>query len=354
MPYRGIAGADHTRRSRDRPSAGRGQPRDQHGRQHRRDRAAVGQPARRHGALQHPGHRTRHRRIEFSFDGKSCSASARRPSASSSTWATCLGVRTLTAVAFDAAGTEVARDELAINSGAHRFEIAWSSRARGAPTPAACAPRPTSSCPRPSVEKVEFYLNETLLATLFQPPWEHPILLPVGRDLGYVRAVAYQPDGNSTEDLVFINAPDYLEEVDVQFVELYITVLNKEKRPVTGLEQADFQISRTACRRARCASTWSPTCRSTPASWSMSRLRWRTTSSRQGGGPGLLRGGDRPEGPGTLITFNDHPNLAVKFTNEIDELAGGLAGSRPSAARRSTTASSSRSTTSTASRGSAP
>jgi Ca-activated chloride channel family protein len=27
----------------------------------------------------------------------------------------------------------------------------------------------------------------------------------------------------------------------------------------------------------------------------------------------------------TLITFNDHPNLTVKFTNDIKELAGGLA-----------------------------
>ena len=56
---------------------------------------------------------------------------------------------------------------------------------------------------------MEFYLNETLVATLYQPPYEQPIVLPKDRgDLAYVRAVAYLPDGNSTEDLVFVNAPE--------------------------------------------------------------------------------------------------------------------------------------------------
>ena len=34
----------------------------------------------------------------------------------------------------------------------------------------------------------------------------------------------------------------------------------------------------------------------------------------------------KPKDRAALITFNDHPNLAVKFTNDVNELAGGLAG----------------------------
>ena len=45
-----------------------------------------------------------------------------------------------------------------------------------------------------------------------------------------------------TEDVVFINAPDYLENVDVDFVELYTAVLDKQKHPVEGLERADFTV----------------------------------------------------------------------------------------------------------------
>ncbi|MCB1055954.1 MAG: VWA domain-containing protein, partial [Acidobacteria bacterium] len=36
--------------------------------------------------------------------------------------------------------------------------------------------------------------------------------------------------------------------------------------------------------------------------------------------------GVKPKDRAALITFNDRPNLAVKFTNQVDSLAGGLAG----------------------------
>ena len=39
-----------------------------------------------------------------------------------------------------------------------------------------------------------------------------------------------------------MNAPDYMENLDVQFVELYIAVLDKENRPVLGLHKNDFTI----------------------------------------------------------------------------------------------------------------
>ena len=44
-----------------------------------------------------------------------------------------------------------------------------------------------------AIERVEFYLDETLVATLYQPPFAQPILLPEGNPLAYVRAVAYLP-----------------------------------------------------------------------------------------------------------------------------------------------------------------
>ena len=93
-----------------------------------------------------------------------------------------------------------------------------------------------------TLDRVEFYLNETKVATLFQPPFSQPIVLPKNEPLSYVRAVAYLPDGNSTEDLVFVNAPDYLEQLDVQFVELYASVLDRAGRPVSNLGKKDFSV----------------------------------------------------------------------------------------------------------------
>jgi hypothetical protein len=76
------------------------------------------------------------------------------------------------------------------------------------------------------LDRVEIYLNEERVATLYQPPFTQPLLLPKTRDITYVRAVAYLEGGNSTEDLVLINAPDFSQRVNVQFVELYTSVLD--------------------------------------------------------------------------------------------------------------------------------
>src|SRR6185436_2594273 len=89
--------------------------------------------------------------------------------------------------------------------------------------------------------RLELYRDETLVATLYQPPWEQPILLP-GEQLTYLRAVAYLPDGASTEDHVFINAPPGLEEVAVQLVELYTAVTDRNGRPAAGLTAESFAV----------------------------------------------------------------------------------------------------------------
>jgi len=41
---------------------------------------------------------------------------------------------------------------------------------------------------------------------------------------------------------------------------------------------------------------------------------------------GFLRDTVKPKDRAAVITFNDHPNIGVKFSNDLDTLAGGLAG----------------------------
>ena len=266
--------------------------------------------------------------VEFSFDGKTLFRKRTPPYSVELDLGDLPRMRTLTAVAYDAAGVEVARDEMVLNSGSHRFEIRLIEPRSG--NSYGNSVRATADVIVPdgrSVSKVEFYLNETLHATLFQPPWEHPMILPEGGAEGYVRAVAYQPDGNSTEDLVFINAPDYLEEVDVQFVELYVTVTDKQKRPVTGLSESDFMVLEDGTAQV-------------PVRFDMvsnlpihagilvdvsASMEPNLAVAKQAA-LGFFENTIGPEDRATLITFNDHPNLAVKFTNEIKDLAGGLAG----------------------------
>ena len=177
------------------------------------------------------------------------------------------------------------------------------------------------------VKRVEFYLNETLIASLYQPPFVQPILLPNAGEVAYVRAVAYQPDGNSTEDLVFVNAPDFLEEVDVQFVELYIAVLNRDKRPVEGLRLEDFQILEDGVEQDPLRFdlvTDLPIHAGILVDTSASMTD--SLAIAQSAALGFFETAITSKDRATLITFNDHPNLAAKFTNDLKTLAGGLAG----------------------------
>ena len=56
-----------------------------------------------------------------------------------------------------------------------------------------------------------------------------------------MRAVAYLADGNSTEDLAIINAPAYLEQLNVAFVELFTTVADAGEAG-RGADRADFKV----------------------------------------------------------------------------------------------------------------
>jgi GWxTD domain-containing protein len=236
--------------------------------------------------------------------------------------------RKLAAVAFDEADTEVARDEIELNSGTHRFAVRLIEPRRGRRYVNSLRAEAKVDVPRDkAVQKVEFYLNEELKATLFQPPFVQPILLPAEEQLAYVRAVAYQPDGNFTEDLVYVNAPDYLEEVDVQFVELFIAVLNKEARPVEGLSETDFQVFEDGVAQ-------------TPMRFDLvdnlpihagilvdvSASMDPSMDMAQKGALQFFEQAITPKDRATLITFNDHPHLATKFTNDVQTLASGLAG----------------------------
>jgi len=89
--------------------------------------------------------------------------------------------------------------------------------------------------------------------------------------------VATLADGTTAEDLRYYNAPKYLSEETVQAVELYTTVLSKNK-PVTGLSKEAFSIFEDGVPQAVEGSRSSRTCPSRSGSRSTRRDRWRSRS----------------------------------------------------------------------------
>ena len=148
----------------------------------------------------------------------------------------------LRVVAFDGQDEEVASDEMLINQGGQRFRVRL------------IEPRPNRSYVQSlsavvqvevpdgqELERIELFLDEQRLATLFQPPFEQAVLLE-RQGMAYLRAVGFLSDGNSTEDVVFVNAPDYFEQLEVQYVELYTSVIGRDGGPLLDLGRESFTV----------------------------------------------------------------------------------------------------------------
>jgi len=140
--------------------------------------------------------------------------------------------------------------------------------------------------------------------------------------------VAYLADGNSTESVVFVNAPENLEEMNVDLVELYTTVLDRDGHPVTsGLAAKDFGVTEDGARQqiVRCDRVTDMPIHAAVAI-DISASMQSSLPKAQEAALRFLEGTVKPRDRAALITFNDHPNLAVKFTHDLRDLAGGLAG----------------------------
>ncbi len=268
--------------------------------------------------------------VRFALDGQHVLIKKQPPYSVELDLGTLPKMRDLVATAFDADGNELARDELLLNSGSHRFAARLIEPRRGRRYARSLRAEAEVLVPDGRViERVEFFLNENLVATLYQEPYTHPIVLPDADQVAYVRVVAYQPDGNSTEDLVFVNAPEYLEELDVQFVELYIAVLDKNQRPIDGLGETDFSILENGAEqspmrfeRVRNLPIHAGILLDVSASMA-SRLDTAQQAALR-----FFQEAITPKDRAALITFNDYPHLASKFTNDLGVLSGGLAGLR--------------------------
>lgn len=237
-------------------------------------------------------------------------------------------VHLVRAVAEAADGRQLAEDELVLNGGPHRFAVRLVEPRSGRHYAKSLRAEMRVEVPEgEKLDRVEVYRDETLVATLFQPPWTQPVLVPEGPRLSYVRAVAYLADGNSTEDLVVINSPNPGERVDVQLVELYATVTDRRGNPVDGLKRDDFHVyedgSEQTVRRFERVQDL-PIYAGVLLDTSGSMTDHLDTAIQAA--LGFFAKVIQPKDRAAVITFNGETNLAVRFTNDREVLAGGLAG----------------------------
>ncbi|HEX7180408.1 MAG TPA: VWA domain-containing protein [Thermoanaerobaculia bacterium] len=226
-------------------------------------------------------------------------------------------------------GEVVARDELAINAGAQRFRVRLAEPRPGKKYRRSLRALAEIEAPQGSrVERVEMYLGEDRVATLYQPPYSQPILLPEEGEVSYVRAVAYLAGGGSSEDLVLLNAPEQPDAMEVNLVELYATLTDGQGRPVMGdlgpqLFQVDEDGVRQQIRRVDRAD--SAPLRLVSLLDHSASMRSNLAVNRQAALE-FFRHTLRPQDQAAVIAFNRSPQVTAPLTNDLATLEEGLGG----------------------------
>ncbi len=236
----------------------------------------------------------------------------------------------LRAVATGPDDTELASDEILVNQGGQRFRVRLTE-----PRPERQYERSVSAVvlvdlpDGESLDRLEIFLDEQRMATLYQPPFVQPLLLKAD-GLAYVRAVGYLADGNTSEDVVFINTPEYFELVDVQYVELYAGVFGKRGRPLLDLAREDFAVFEDGVQQDIRRFDY---VRNLPihagllidSSASMAGSLGRVSRAALEFVEQTIEEKDRV----ALLSFSQRPKIETRFTSEASEVSNALAGLRP-------------------------
>jgi Ca-activated chloride channel family protein len=183
--------------------------------------------------------------VEFYLDGRKVMSKRQPPYALDLDFGSVPQVHRIRALGLDDKGEVIAGDEATVNTGNDPFRVRIVSP-RVAPKVAGRT-RVELAVNIPEgkqLDKLELFLNEARVATLFGPPYVQVVDVPATGSIGYFRAVASLkdvPEQWPVEDVVTFNAPQFMEEVNVHLVELPTTVL-RDGHPITDLGESSFKV----------------------------------------------------------------------------------------------------------------
>jgi VWFA-related protein len=183
------------------------------------------------------------RKVQFFVDGKGQLTRSAPPWSAELRLPTIPAETVVRAEGYDAEGRVIAADEILLNEPQGEPRVKLLAPPRGRRVSGTVRARAAVVVPSGRrVEQVEFKLNDEVLATLTQPPWEATFEAPQGESVAYLTVAAIFEDGMRVEDYRILNAGDFLEEVEVELVELYATVTDRSGSLVDGLAVSDFTV----------------------------------------------------------------------------------------------------------------
>jgi Ca-activated chloride channel homolog len=274
-------------------------------------------------------------RVEFHVDGRKIMTKTAPPYSLELDFGLVPASRRLRVLGVDASENLVAGDEIVFNTGADPFRahIVYpriAPRLSGQVRVEVDVEIPESK----TLDRIELYLNEDRVATMFDSPFVQMVYIPGNLEVGYLRALAITAgdDPLETEDVVLLNTPHFTQEIDVHLVELPTTVL-RNGSPLQDLPQSSFRIL-DGGREVEIAKF--EYVRDIPlnlgiaidTSGSMEARMMETQRAAAQFFRQILRKEDRA----FIVSFSDVPVVVRKWTDDREDLVRGLASLRAESA----------------------
>lgn len=269
--------------------------------------------------------------VEFYLDGKKVMTKRAPPYKLDLDFGAVPQMRKIRAVALDEKGNFLTGDEITVNLRPEPFRVRIVSPRVAMNLKGKVRVELDVAVPEgKKLEGVELYFNETRLATLYEPPFIQTINIPADAGIGYIRAVAKLEDEDiqPTEDLVFINTPEFLQEIDVHLVELPTTVI-KDGKPVHTLEQKSFRVTDEGkpVEITKFEHVKNLVLSVGLAIDSSGSMRQRMDEAQKAGGrffQNVLKSGDKA----FVIAFDEDVQLVQKWSRQLSDLNAALASLR--------------------------
>ena len=262
-------------------------------------------------------------RVVFDLDGDRAAEDSTPPFAAEIDFGQDGAVHELRAVAYNDAGRAIGEDRLILNERApgNRLRIDKLSLTAGSVSVTARLEVVGAA----SARRMDFYLNDRRLAQRTKPPWRAELPRPAPQPSDFVRVVAVFADGSETEDARLIEAA--AERVEVNLVQVFAVVTDRNGSPQRDLERDDFELSLAG--RKQSIDRFAPA-EEVPLVLGLvidtSGSMWTLMpDTRQAGSRFLvqtLRAGDRA----FLVDFDTRPRLAAELTGDLGSLLRRFAG----------------------------
>jgi VWFA-related protein len=181
------------------------------------------------------------RRVDFYLDGEMVVSDDRPPFAASLDLGPEPDAHAIRAVAYSRTDAAMGEHSIIVNPERGSFAVRI-TRASPAEAAGLQIEADVNIPPGETIDRVEFYRNETLVARLEAPPWQARLSGDEPGPSDYVRVAAFLESGESMEDARLLSSPGIEERVEVNLVELNVVVTDREDAPVRGLEPDNFAV----------------------------------------------------------------------------------------------------------------